>query len=164
MDNLLKIYTVAFFGHRYIDNPYPLECLLEEQIKKLITKNEYVDFLVGRNGEFDQCTSSVIIRMQKSIRADNSSLVLVLPYLTAEYLNNKEYYHKYYSNVEVSYAASKAHPKSAIQIRNKEMVDRADLVICYVEKYNGGAYKTMQHALEQNKQVINLAEFLNSIN
>ena len=164
MNNLFKTYTVAFFGHRYIDNPHIIEILLQKHIKKLICEKEYVDFLVGRNGEFDQCTSSVIIRMQKSIRADNSSLVLVLPYLTAEYLNNKEYYHKYYSNVEISYAASKAHPKSAIQIRNKEMVDRADLVICYVEKYNGGAYKTMQYALEQNKQVINLAEFLNSIN
>jgi len=164
MNDLLKIYTVAFFGNRYIDNPYLVENMLENHIAGLIREKEYIDFLVGRNGEFDQCASSTVVRIQKSIIADNSSLVLVLPYLTSEYLNNKEYYHKYYSNVEVSYAASKAHPKSAIQIRNKEMVDRADLVICYVEKYNGGAYMTMKYALEQNKQVINLAEHLNSMN
>ena len=29
--------------------------------------------------------------------------------------------------------------KSAIQIRNREMVDRADLIICYIEHEKGGA-------------------------
>lgn len=90
--------------------------------------------------------------------------MLVLPYPTAEYLGNKKHYHKYYSDIEISFAASNAHPKSAIQIRNREMVDRADLVICYVEHNEGGAYKTMKYALKQNKQVINLAELLNSMN
>ena len=53
--NMLDIYTVAFFGHRYIDNLFKVEELLEEQIRKLINEKEYVDFLVGRNGDFDQC-------------------------------------------------------------------------------------------------------------
>ena len=46
---MLEIFTVAFFGHRYIDNPFKVEELLEEQIRKLINEKEYVDFLVGRN-------------------------------------------------------------------------------------------------------------------
>ena len=44
---MLDIYTVAFFGHRYIDNPLKVEELLEEQIRKLINEKEYVDFIVG---------------------------------------------------------------------------------------------------------------------
>ena len=50
----MRIYSVAFFGHRYVDNIMKVENLLEEQIRKLIDENEYVDFLVGRNGDFDQ--------------------------------------------------------------------------------------------------------------
>ena len=50
---MFEIYTVSFFGHRYIDNITKVENLLEEQIRKLIDENEYVDFLVGRNGDFD---------------------------------------------------------------------------------------------------------------
>lgn len=41
---MLDIYTVAFFGHRYIDNLFKVEELLEEQIRKLINEKEYVDF------------------------------------------------------------------------------------------------------------------------
>ena len=115
---MLDIYTVAFFGHRYIDNPFKVEELLEEQIRKLINEKEYVDFIVGRNGEFDQCVSSTVLRVRKNVRDDNSALVLMLPYPTAEYLNNEEYFHNYYTDVEISCAASMAHPKSAIQIRN----------------------------------------------
>ena len=157
---MLDIYTVAFFGHRYIDNPFKVEELLEEQIRKLINEKEYVDFLVGRNGEFDQCVSSAVLRVRKNVRDDNSALVLVLPYPTAEYLNNEEYFHDYYTDVEISYTASKAHPKSAIQIRNREMVDRADLVICYVESNHGGAWQTVKYAMEQKKKVVNLAEYI----
>ena len=155
---MLDIFTVAFFGHRYIDNPLKVEELLEEQIRKLINEKEYVDFVVGRNGEFDQCVSSTVLRVRKNVRDDNSALVLVLPYATAEYLNNGEYFHDYYTDVEISYEASKSHPKSAIQIRNREMVDRADLIICYVEHNEGGAWQTVKFAIKQGKNVINLAQ------
>ena len=79
---------------------------------------------------------------------------------SCKYINNQNYYEDYYSDIEISYAASKAHPKSAIQIRNREMVDRADLVICYIEHNEGGAYKTVKYASEQNKPIINLADCL----
>lgn len=157
MGYVLDIYTVAFFGHRYIDNPLKVEGLLEEQIRKLISEKEYVDFLVGRNGEFDQCVSSTVLRVRKNVRDDNSALVLMLPYPTADYLNNEESFHNYYTDVEISYAASKAHPKSAIQIRNREMVDRADLIICCIELEDGGAWQTVKYAMSQGKKIINLA-------
>ena len=113
---------------------------------------------MGRNGEFDQCVSSTVLRVRKNVRDDNSALVLVLPYPTAEYLNNEDYFHEYYTDIEISNAASVAHPKSAIQIRNREMVDRADLIICYIEHEKGGAWQTVKYAIEQGKTVINLAE------
>ena len=149
---------LLFFGHRYIDNPLKVEELLETEIRKLINEKEYVEFLVGRNGDFDRCASSAILRVRKNVRANNSALVLMLPYATAEYLNNEEYFNGYYTDVEISYKASIAHPKAAIQIRNREMVTRADLIICYVEENSGGAYKTVQYAEKVSKTIINLAE------
>ena len=160
----MRIYSVAFFGHRYVDNIIKVENLLEEQIQKLIDENEYVDFLVGRNGDFDQCVSSSVLRVRKNHRGDNSALVLVLPYPTAEYLNNENYFHAYYTDIEISHAASMAHPKSAIQIRNREMVDRADLIICYIEHEKGGAWQTVEYAIKQGKTVINLANENETIN
>ncbi len=149
---MLDIYTVAFFGHRYIDNPFRIEDRLEEEIRRLLSEHEYVDC----DGEFDQFASSAVLRVRKQYRDDNSSLILVLPYARAEYLNNEDSFHDYYSDVEISYAASKAHPKAAIQIRNREMVDRADLVLCAIERQSGGAWQTVQYAMKQEKPLINL--------
>ena len=140
----MKIFTVAFFGHRYIDNPFRIEDRLEEEIRRLISEHEYVDFLVGRDGEFDQFASSAVLRVRKQYRDDNSSLVLVLP--------------------EISYAASKAHPKAAIQIRNREMVERADLILCCIEREKGGAWQTVRYAMKQGKDVINLANDDEAVN
>lgn len=154
----MKLFTVAFFGHRYIDNMLAVEERLEEIIRSLIRDKEYVDFVVGRNGDFDQYVSSTVLRCKKNYRDDNSSLVLVLPYASAEYANNQDYYEEYYDDIEVSFEASKAHPKAAIQIRNREMVDRADLIVCYIERKNGGAYKTIQYAEKIGKPIINIAE------
>ena len=153
----MDIYTVAFFGHRYIDNPFRIADRLEEEIRRLLSEHEYV----GRDGEFDQFASSAVLRVRKQYRDDNSSLVLVLPY---EYLNNEESYHDYYSDVEISYAASKAHPKAAIQIRNREIVERADLILCCIEREKGGAWQTVRYAMKQGKDVINLANDDEAVN
>lgn len=158
MVDFMELFTVAFFGHRYIDNPFKLEEILDRHIRKLLCDKEYVEFLIGRNGEFDQCVASTVRKVKRNYRDDNSELVLVLPYATAEYLNNEESFEDYYDVIEVSYKASMAHPKSAIQIRNKEMVDRANLIICFIEETSGGAYKTIEYAKKQNRTIINIAD------
>ncbi len=153
---MLNTYTVSFFGHRQIEDVYEVEEELYHLIQKLMQEKEYVEFLVGCHGDFDRCVTSCIHRVRKTYREDNSSLTLVLPYLTAEYRDNEQAFHDYYTDVEISYAASKAHPKSAIQMRNREMVDRADLIVCYVKEKQGGAWQTMQYAVKQNKKVLHL--------
>ena len=154
----MDIYAVAFFGHRQVYEHGRILQQLEAIIMELLQKKEYVEFLVGRNGDFDQLVSSAVRHMKRTYRNDNSSLVLALPYLTAEYANNQKSYETYYDQIEVSHKAAQIHPKAAIQFRNREMVDRADLVICYLEHNNGGAYQTVQYAKRKGKTVINLAD------
>lgn len=155
----MEAYTVAFFGHRLINgNLHQAEEKLEEQIYTLLCEHEYVEFLVGRNGDFDVYAASAVLRCRKKYRSDNSSLVLILPYETAEYRNNRDSFFRYYNEVEISSAASAAHPKSAIQLRNREMVDRADLILCGIERKSGGAWQTLKYAQAQGKKIINLFE------
>lgn len=153
----MNTYTVSFFGHRYIDNPFPIEKTLDELIGSLLRSKEYVEFLVGRNGDFDQLVSSAICRCKREIREDNSAHVWVLPYATADYRDNEEDYRAYYDEIEVFGSAGK-HFKAAFQARNRNMVDRADLVVFCVERNEGGAYQTMRYAIQQGKQYINLAD------
>lgn len=120
---------------------------------------EYVDFLVGRNGEFDQIVASTVHRVKKAVDRENSSLILVLPYLTSEFINNRDSFESYYDDIEVSAGAETKHFKAAIQVRNREMVDRSDLVIYFVQRKSGGAYQTIQYASRQGKECISLIHY-----
>ena len=154
----MNVFTVSFFRHRIIDNPFPLEQKLEDLIRELLRSKEYVEFLVGRDGEFDQIVSSSVRRCKRSVRNDNSALVLILPYATAEYLNNELSFHDYYDEIEICAEAAEGHFKSAHQIRNRSMVDRSDLVVFCVEHSSGGAYQTMQYAKKVNANIVNFKE------
>lgn len=155
---MLDTFTVSFFRHRYIDNYFTVEKKLEELVRELLTTKTYVEFLIGRDGEFDQIVASTVKAVKRSVGDSNSALVWVMAYPKAEYSNNEESFDDYYDEIEVCEASSQCHFKSAIQVRNRNMVDRSDLVVCFVERNSGGAYSTFQYAKKQEKQVINLAE------
>lgn len=151
----MNTYTVSFFGHRYIGNPFAIEDVLRELIGSLLQRKEYVEFLVGRNGDFDQLVSSAIRKGKRETRDDNSAHVWVLPYVTADIRDFEEDYRAYYDEIEIFDSADK-HYKAAFQARNRDMVDRSDLVVFFVERDEGGAYQTMQYAIKQGKAYINL--------
>ena len=149
-------YTVSFFGHRVIEDPLLIEQRLDTLIQKLLQENDYVEFLVGRDGEFDQLVSSTIRRCKREYRSDNSAHVWVLPYPTADFRNNEDAYREYYDEIEICGAAAGGHFKGAYQTRNREMVDRADLIVCCIQHESGGAWQTMKYAKKQGIACVNL--------
>ena len=38
------------------------------------------------------------------------------------------------------------------------MIDRSDLIVCYIDHNSGGAYQSVQYALKQGKEVTNLVD------
>lgn len=151
---MTDIYRVAFFGHRRIYNIREIEEKLVPILNELILTKEYVEFYIGRNGDFDEFVASVIKRVQKQLDRDNNVMILTLPY-TVKYI---EYYENYYDEIVIPDAIGKAHPKAAITLRNRWMVDTADLVIAYIEHEEGGAYAAVKYAKKGNKKVINLID------
>lgn len=154
----MTIFTVSFFGHRQINNVFEIEDKLEKLIREYLTTKEYVEFLVGRDGEFDQLVSSTIRRCKRTVRDDNSALVLVLPYATAEYRNNESSFLEYYDEIEICAESAEKHFKAAHQTRNRSMVDRSNAVIFCVERKTGGAYQTLEYAKKTDVEIINLPD------
>lgn len=152
----MNCYTVSFFGHRIIKNFPDAEKSLEKIIHSLLREKEYVVFLVGRDGDFDQIVSSTVRHYKRTIRDDNCSLVWVMPYLTADYKHNETFYKDYYDEIEVYENKSYRHFKAAFQARNKYMVERSDLVVFYIDHNNGGAYQTMRYTQKKNISYINI--------
>ena len=148
----MTFFTVSLFGHREMNDLRRLENQLLPIIKELIQTKSYVSFLVGRNGEFDEYVASLIKRAQKAVGNENSDITLALPYKVA----NLEYYEKYYDGVVIPESVYGAHPKAAIALKNRWMVEQSDLVIVHVERDKGGAYTAMKYAEKLDKEVINL--------
>ena len=146
-------YRVALFGHREFDGHRVLDNKLFSILKDLIRIKPFVEIYIGRNGEFDVYAASVVRRVRKDTGKSNSEFICVLPY------DNKdaEFYEAYYDKVLIPECLEKIHPKSAITKRNRWIVERADLVICYVEREKGGAYAALKYAKSLGKKTINLA-------
>ena len=153
----MNTFTVSFFGHRVIENPLRIEQRLEPLIRKLLKEKEYVEFLVGRDGEFDQIVSSTIRRCKRTVRDDNSAHIWVLPYLTVAFRDNEESFRDYYDEIEVCGTSAGVHFKGAHQARNREMVDRSDFVVFCIQHESRGAWQTMKYSQKQGKPYINIS-------
>ena len=150
-------------GDPTIIDELPLDYSILEEIDykypaRLLNEHEYVEFLVGRDGEFDQLVTSATLRCRKRLDTANYSVIWVMPYLKSDYIKNRESYDSYYDSVEVYELSANAHPKSAIQICNRAMVDRSDLCVFYVTHKGGGAYQTLRYAEKADANIINLCE------
>jgi len=144
----MEIYRVSFIGHRVVENYFEIERAVEERIRRLIEEKEYVEFYLGRNGEFDVLVASVIKRLQKDWGRQNSCLVLVMPYQTAK----DKYYEEYYD--EICYPiGGETHFKSAITKRNEWLVEHTNLLIAYVKREDGGAATCLKMAEKRGIEI-----------
>ena len=91
----MDIYHVSFIGHRKIHNITVIEDDIERLARDLLKQKEYVEFYVGRNGDFDIAAASAVKRAQKSLGKENSTLTLVLPY----HAKDEIYYAQYYDEI-----------------------------------------------------------------
>lgn len=154
----MNIYTVSFFGHRYIERGTEIEERLDKLLHDLITQKEYVDFLIGWNGNFDLLASAAIKRAVRSYNYGNTHFTLVLPYMKAEYRANEKEYLDYLMKSRCVLNR----PKRTRSLLSKSaigaMIDRSDLVVCCIQHKSGVAYRTIQYAEKQGKKIVNLAE------
>lgn len=146
--------TVSLFGHRIIEDYNAVESKLYELLRIVMQKEcGEVEFLVGRNGDFDLMAASVIRKLKKETGNDNVFLTLVLPYETAELRNNTDSFENYYDSIEI---CGSHNFKYAIVARNRDMIDRSDMVVVYVKNETGGAYQALKYAEKNQKRIINL--------
>jgi len=146
-----EIYRVSMIGHRVVED-YGIEEKLYELFRELLRTKEYVEFYLGRNGDFDILAASVIKRLHKNYRDDNSVMILVLPYPVKDY----EYYEDYYDEIIIPDELHGVHPKAAITERNRWMVANSDMLIAYIRNKSGGTATCVRMAEQLRRTVIKI--------
>ena len=106
----MEVFTVSLFGHRQVENLNLINERLIKIIKDLLKTKQYVSFLIGRNGEFDEYVASLIKSVQKETGKENNDLSLVIPYTVSDL----EYYENYYDCIVLPECVHGSHPKAAI--------------------------------------------------
>lgn len=143
--------VLTFIGHSSVRNCNQLS----EKIRKAIVDNTKTDdeiiFYCGGYGDFDNLCAKVcnIIKEERP----NSETIFVSPYIskTHQAIANPHLYDL------TLYPPLETVPlKFAISKRNEWMIDRADLVIAYIDHTFGGAYKSFCYARRKKKIVINI--------
>lgn len=147
----------TFAGHREVYQAN-ISDKLDEAISKIVESNDSFRFLAGGMGDFDGMCSSAVRRAKRKYPDKQITLELVLPYLTKELNENKDYYESSYDDVIVPIELAGTHFKSAITKRNRWMIDKSDWLVAFVYRDFGGAYTTLRYAEKKGLQIINLAK------
>lgn len=146
---------ITFCGHadfqRTTEYEQRLLTFLEENVGDLPA-----DMYLGGYGNFDAFAYDCCKRYQKT--HSNISIYLITPYITPQYQKNHLAYQKdLYDGIIYPEIEDKP-PRFAISYRNRWMVERADLVVCGVERAYGGAYQTYRYATRKDKPVFHLLD------
>ena len=148
----MDIFRVSFIGHRVVDEYRQVEEELDEVIELLHRKYGFIDFNVGRNGEFDELATQAVRRFRREWE-EWCELTLVEPYPVA----NLDIIEKSYDNVIIP-TDRKCHFKAAIGERNKWLAENCDMMIVYIKRDYGGAYKCYKYAQELGVPIMNIAD------
>lgn len=138
--------TCTFFGHK--DAPPNLKPALKEKITELIEQHGVSVFYVGNHGQFDSMALASLRELTKIY--PHIRYYVVLAYFPKEKSPEE--------NTLLPEGIELCHPKSAVNYRNKWMLNKAEYVITHVTRKWGGAYSFYKRSIKQNRKVINITE------
>ena len=137
---------ISFAGHRDLIITQKIRQKLRKQLIDIISHNdcEYI-FYCGALGTFDGLCAETLKDLKKYY--ENYKVIVVTPYFKENYIKELSYLVNsgYYD--EILYPPIEhVPPKYAIEKRNQYIIDHSDILISYVERSYGGAYKTLKYA------------------
>lgn len=130
------------FGHRVM--LMDVEKPLREVLERLVEERGVRVFYTGGMGEFDELFARTVRSMKRE--CPSLRLVLVAPYLTERLNMDKAFYEAIYDEILIPAELDGVHPKAAIGLRNRWMVDRSDIVIAALYRDFGGAMEAVRYA------------------
>lgn len=145
----------CFAGHGQLSYGEDVYEKLIEVLKRLVTDENVTEFFVGNYGSFDSLCAKAVRHIKEEFPHIN--LTLVIPYLTKEIENNKDYFNSAFDSILVADMTENTPKAIKILKCNEYMVRKSEFVVAYVKYSFGGAYKAIEFAQRKGKKEINIA-------
>ncbi len=146
---------ITFCGHSDFSKSKEYENAVMDFFETRVN-GDSVDFFLGGYGKFDAFAYNCAKNYK--VKHPNASLVFVTPYMSLEYQENHLKYQETRYDEIIYPDIEGVYPKFAIPYRNRWMVEKADLIVAFVNREYGGAYHTFKHAKRKGKYIFNLAD------
>ena len=150
---------IAFAGHSVIFSEKKIREMVKEQIRKIVSEEEFITFYIGGYGDFDRLCAYACRELGEE--RGGIEIVYVAPYISlSEQEKIKELLEGGMCDASIYPPIENTPPKFAIIKRNEWMMTNADVVIAYVEHEYGGAYRSLQIARRKKKRIINIYDII----
>ncbi len=155
----MKPKICCFAGHSKLYGSVNLETLLYSKCEELILQTQVTCFWVGNYGSFDSLSAHTVQILKQ--KYPQIKLELILPYITNEINENKEFYYQNFDSILLANIPESTPAKFKILKCNEYMIDKSDFLIAYVNHTFGGAAKTFEYAQKKNIKICNLGTLNN---
>ena len=151
--------TACFTGHRAIPaGTVPLVRTAVSTAVRQAYEAGYRTFLCGGARGFDLLAAQETLRLREN--APDLRLVIVVPCATQADrwpIADRKEYRAVLAAADATVVLADAYYDGCMQARNRYMVDRSSLCLCYMVRFEGGTWSTVRYALHEGITLKNLA-------
>lgn len=152
--------TVCFTGHRQIpDEQYPsLHALLSDAVEHEIQRGATL-FRTGGAMGFDTLAALTVLSLRLRYPHIRLELILPCPSQTRGWKeDDRRLYEQILEQADAHRFVSDSYYRGVLQVRNRALVENADVCIAYLTASGGGTAFTVKEALRKGVHLVNLAD------
>lgn len=153
-----KPYVVSFFGHDEVISPQYIRYKIRKLVHRIIRINEHTIFLIKPDMRFDGLAYYAVRRERRFLDLGYSEILQIPPCKKIRYTSSTKFSFKHWYKTNFSQKYKNPYCISAEEMHCRSIVDRSDLIICYIDEEEDLASASVMYAYLNKKEMINLAD------
>jgi len=152
--------SCSFTGHRRISAEHIRKiCLTLRPLLITLVNNGCTDFYAGGALGFDTLAALEVLRLRTEFPQIKLHLILPNSEQTAEWKDQDVETYEFIKEQANSFIyLDMEYSTESLHRRNRELVDRCDILVCFKLSGRSGTASTVRYAASKGREVINIAE------
>lgn len=153
----MRSQTVCFTGHRHLEGQEANLTPLLDQLMEALYRRGYRRFLSGGALGFDLLAAHRVLLFRET--HPDVRLIMVIPCAnqTAMWPEAEcRHYERVLYQADETRVLASCYYQGCMMVRNRHIVDRASVCVCFLYKPKGGTMSTVAYAVSKNLVLLNL--------